>query len=1138
MSDNSLHTTILKDISTKEVYTIDLVSDNPKPINIGKQWLISFEAPERIRFFNIERKSQKLVKIRLTKLSYPHEVLDVDVEHLFSVTHESEYSYLTCSKGKEKGIDITLIKPETYFQLFLHPEAIVDCKEVQSYPPKSYNLSFRISLLNENNNEITYVDNSIQIQFTEVHSEPKLEFVIDDKYKKVNYHSDLAIRKIGILRVTNPAPKQYFPPLDGTVTFQVFCDGNEVDKQAFYFDVYHHTNGASIEFLNQKVFSFKGLNRFGDNARNTIEIPIWVDFGVIGNPYNVERKVFNLKADVSFNHSNNTSIKGQSVPEEESIVVIPDKQKPQLLVLVKDRVGEEMIELRNGSELIELSTVEFVPGNGMGYYNELLIDNVADGGYANSGIWIENFNYSITVYPDNNNHNSYASGLTQQDVFLFKEKGLKDLKNNNFIASVKNTQRHLFFGFDENNIKEINIISDGKRSYDCRIRYTINFDYYIDEYGAGKDNSQKNVFSSKIEYKIHQKPYPKWLGIDFGTSAIVCQYGDDIFNLHEIKNKKINGEDDSYERDTPFLSSNVLLQQSIKQDAPKSQLMIDYNDINDNNEVRNLAVRLSASSSAENKAARYMLPCLKLLMGYSELPNIANYNDFFYYRKQNDGTIVQENLVTVDANGDSSYGYLGEVNHVFEEVYRQLFNFYVRSCIKPSEYIKINRLILSVPNTYTPIHLKNLHDIIINCFSDMNIRDVRFISESDAVACYYQSNWAALNRKYRRDTTDIENHERVLIYDMGAGTLDVTLFEKTKNENKIDIEVIGKVGISKAGNYLDSLIAQLLVKKYPKLKDLVGKISNGDDLTSALLLKNLIKEQIKPALSLVDSRFVTITEDSELFPLFVDKKTALKKTEEKLDLNELIINQKEYSNYLNDCTIQFFDNFFKFLGYQNSIEIDTIITSGRSAKLMAIQEHLQLALNKWCSNGNRILIDLSIKDDDAQYDLAKTSVVEGALSYATKYSEVFSDVKLKSPNIMANYGVIYEDANGKTLYQELLNPRKEKPTNEYENEGMVVRTYETTPITLNLASSNHLTLIQSYSSDTEKDWINDNREYITEMSTYDVSNKGQTQLSIEVDRDNILTLRIGGANSSPMAPVKIDLNSKSNQMSLWPMTIK
>ena len=77
------------------------------------------------------------------------------------------------------------------------------------------------------------------------------------------------------------------------------------------------------------------------------------------------------------------------------------------------------------------------------------------------------------------------------------------------------------------------------------------------------------------------------------------------------------------------------------------------------------------------------------------------------------------------------------------------------------------------------------------------------MSESDAVAFYYLSKRAELLENTELDDDFDKN---VLVYDMGAGTLDITYFTRKECGDKYEIEMVGKMGVSRAGNYMDYIL--------------------------------------------------------------------------------------------------------------------------------------------------------------------------------------------------------------------------------------------------------------------------------------------------------------------------------------------
>lgn len=138
---------------------------------------------------------------------------------------------------------------------------------------------------------------------------------------------------------------------------------------------------------------------------------------------------------------------------------------------------------------------------------------------------------------------------------------------------------------------------------------------------------------------------------------------------------------------------------------------------------------------------------------------------------------------------------------------------------------------------------------------------------------------------------------------------------------------------------------------------------------------------------------------------------------------------------------------------------------------------------------------------------------------------------------MASYGVIYQDRQGGIKFQELLNHRQ-KPVATHEENGMIINEYQTEPVRLDLTLADKIRLVQTFSAKTGEDWVNGDREYITEMSAYIIpaeEDRAQMELSLVVDSNNVMTLWMNGVPAEGLAPSRADVNNKANQISLWPM---
>lgn len=1141
----------LKSVSEGRAFSIDLRASDNQPINIGNQWVISFPPPTRIFGFNISRQSYKDVKLKLKELVVP-DCWEVNPDQLFMVNFEAQSAFLD-----QQPFEIALTEPDTYFQLLLNAQAIKDCNEVQQPTPKTYVLTFTLALYDEYDEEILSVEDSLQVRFVEVHAQPIVEFV--EPKTKIKFDSQLGIKQITTLRITNPAVLRYFPAIDGQVNFHAKDGESLLPQSTIWVDTSKPlTNHGVTPCEHNSVFTFSHLDIIDSGQSDTIELPVMASFSQIGNPS--EDKVYDMVAEVSYNHENSPLSRQQLLPVKGQLIVQPNRQVQELRVWVEDWMGKTNPVLVRNGDVVNVSQVAFNPDEKLSFMNKIMLENTAHEGADLTGIVVRGIKQDVVLSPKNSKI-VYASGRdNHQTVFVLE--GHHPFIQGEKLLSRTGNARSIKSGFTSNKIREICYEFNGEKRYDLIVRLCVSFNYLIDNTGyvlddidSIYDNAAWQTFSFSIEMKVTQLPYPNWLGVDFGTSAIVSQYsGQEVHNLRAIKqqiSEELNDDEpDVYEDGTRFLSSNILFRINARDIdgrdekgtiVPKvSQLLAERKDVPN---YHQLAVYLSPTTAQAGTNGKYMLPCLKLLMGYETLPNIDNYSDYKYNQQSEEDpeTIVKIPLMIEEEGSEPYYTQLAKVNNIFEEVYRELFTYYIRKCIPKGSANKVNKIVLSVPNTYTPMHLESLRTIIHNALPDLRIRNIKFASESDSVACFYQSHWIDINRSLKVPRTDLEklkDEERVLIYDMGAGTLDATLFEKRRKNGKLIVTILGKIGICKAGNYLDTVIAYLLAKKYPDLKRFITP-QDADDFQVALRLKEFIKSQVKPALS-QEKPAVSLNTKEALKVGFPRKIVDQNGGHIVINLKELIIDTPSFKDYIKDVTQDFIDNFFQFLGNKGKQHIDTLIMSGRSSKLVFVKQSLEQAMEKWTDRESMRIIDMSqlYRNQDTDVDRSKTVVVEGALSYASLYSDDDSAVQFCSPNIMANYGIIYRDENGEQHYEELLNPRKDSPITEIIQDGSTMRTYQTKPKVLNLASSNKYILVQTYSSDTIKDWKSGNLEYITEMAQYWAEGKGDRshmELSVMVDETGSLTLRVNGATASGIAPSRVDINSHSNQMSLWPI---
>lgn len=1101
-------------ISVEEIedVLIDLTNAKRRALAIGKQWNIVIEAPAINRLFHsFGMKIKKKVGICVDDINFPECFSLQPDSSPFSILYDGvDYKF----PGTEE-VEINLMGLKTPFQILLNTDSIEDCMEKQTASSTFFPVSFIVVMVDEAKKEIHSQEVVFNIQFREVVSQPKV--VLTPQNFSKEFDNSLGIEKIGTLIFENPAPLDYYPDVDCKATV-------EVREHA----TGHITTDIYVESTNDEgKVVVKGVTR---GKKQTFNIK--ANFPLLGNPIGMEERVYDIVISTTYHPSCQSQADFQLPNVNGTFTLKRNTTRPQLVV--------ELCDGRNPSQgwgLIEngdvrlLTTVPFSIDSEFGYYSTLKLSNVAKSGDMGSGVVIRNF----TCIPKFENEECTEARFSRRKQIEEVFKCEQEVEEIFLLAH--NTFKNVKFGFCEDDIKDLYTLQGRKRNYNSVVIFDVSFNYWESDLAVNFDNlppSQSKKFNATIKMPLYQYPSNQWLGIDFGTSAIACRYNNVEINLHDRKRQFFPGEKDTYEQDSPYLSSNVILHNNRVKGEHKSELLRDYPSAADAPDYSSLAITLSPTSFQEDRNVEFILPYLKMLVGYEHIPNIRQYSNFRYNLKI-DEKVETVDLYAIDENGDIIYSDLGEVNTVLREVYLELFTYYIKPEIQNLNVM--NNIVLTVPNTFSPNHYAILRSVIENCFEDYNIRNLKFVSESDAVGCFYLNNWDRINsmssiKRTENELEALRSKESILIFDMGAGTLDVTFMVRTGTDH---IEVKGRMGLSKAGNYLDGLLARLLAKRVEALKRIADpkEITDVNRMKAARRLKEVIKNELKPAMGTLEAMIPIREED--FGGIGVHK---VQDKDWRVSVDD-IVGEEEFKKYINSCTGDMLINFVNFYGLcdeNRHFKLDTVLVSGRASKLPQIQQSLMEALDELVGKEKYNKIDMSAVLDS---DKSKTAVVEGAMVYALR-----DDFKIIVNNIMANYGVLYFDGFGSLKYQELLNPRIERPIAETENDGMIIKQYQTSDVTLDLSGclndnvDRMLKLVQTFSANTLEDWESGNREYITEMASYKIPvyiDRKEVSLHLEVNSNNALHLFMNGAESHSMAPAKIDVNSELNKKSMWPV---
>lgn len=684
--------------------------------------------------------------------------------------------------------------------------------------------------------------------------------------------------------------------------------------------------------------------------------------------------------------------------------------------------------------------------------------------------------------------------------------------------------------------------NQGAAIYNTYVQIPISFRYCIDKKGDFSEEEQDaypfETFRNTLKIRIFKRARPEWLCIDFGTSAVVASFAksitrqigllplktfkaDLVARIWKDKRLQDSGEDSDF-----LISSAVTLQQPTME----------------SNQGYTNAFAWFSPPTGYNEYYNRLLPCLKSLVGNEYIP------------KELIPTIVRQK-----ANGGQV---VVEIKALLQLVYKQLFQYFLPEKAQQSE-----RMALSFPNTFSPVHIQTIREVAMASFPQLRPDYLRFISESDAVAFYYnyhRQSFIDNTPNFSRPAEDFDKH--ILVYDMGAGTLDLTYFVRTKvstgnGPEKIRISIEGKMGVNKAGNYLDYVLAEILIDRLcrqegldadikEKLRSLLdlraGRDAYNQSLGSASALKDYVKTQLKPRLDdprkALEGKLSLFGQDIALGGVTIGD----------------IVSDPRFTAFVKEVTQDVFVNFVSLFGKgeeeRRSLPIDLVIFSGRTTGLLALRKAVQDQLNLFGpQEKNTMFADLSarryIHCDERVNDVTglKTVVVDGALAYCLSKS----GFELINSNVYATYGVFLENNQGRTEWLPLIDYRTgtDRPhwAQEVSDDGIIIKTYDsqvcrattTSPVNPNevyLSSYRRFIIVQTYSRTPLEDWNSGRREFISVIGSIQLETDGGNvphQLRMQIDKNNNLIFSIDNLQQTLL--VHEDYQSESFTKAMWPI---
>lgn len=1142
---------------------LDANFDNDKyyPIKIGERQ--SSQLIEIKTVLNIKKKTFWGIESK-PKGNYILKVIDVDPGNLILNSNDELIKILNNNNGKASSqILISLSDYETPITLLLNPNAVKNYKKRLDHisdKEADTEVSFKLQLSKEDNNKNTILSKKETIKIKI--ENPTIEPIYSIKFNNNGYieYDPTCNEKIeiGVLTIKHNKTIECMPELATCFTLSAVCDAKEYTElvsldmtkikethpiiaEGTDITIYGANNSVlrhnTSTIVNQrKQYSLTHIR--SGNIANVISIPILFDMTKIQNPVT---DVLDLTITINCRYTG--MLFGERFERDISYASALHLGKNKLINDLKVEFGnnEETFTYIKNNKTYKWGRI--ILSNGFINSLTLKIQNTAtaiDSNHKDACIIVANVNQEL-ITPDKDRIIFTDNTINAEDYFKFntQEKGkYHKLYPTQHIDSTKIIYDLLIRASD---IKEIK--KSGTGSYTTSFKIQIGLDYAICLSGDENDRELSwDHFTTCVEWTLEQAANPEWLSIDFGTSAIVAAYTANVYDINQqhllnLDRNKAELHKRTY-TDSPrrndirqepphFIPSTISFNSNNRGDYATERADTDY---------KNFPLWLSPSTGMQE----IMLPCLKTLIGYKTIPNIfTDVERNFKYQIENNG--ILEDVQLFDQNGNIIERGLSLVNTILEEVYKQLFRYFI--CLEsydpqnpnPVRRDSLHKLVLSVPNTFTPVQHALLKKIAQNYFPNLRPEYLQVVSESDTVACYYLANWNQLFAKVdKKVVTRLEEKENVLVYDMGAGTLDLTYFEKIKSIDSVTLHIKGRLGMNKAGNYLDYLIAEILSefldneeskKKYVKLLVLNKneRINNMTPKKDCEELKSFIKNTIKPLLN-------TPEETIPAYKSYEFGKHTIKD----------ILNHNKYSQFIEECTTDVLENIINsfrknegMLSYHNAekdiFPIDVVVFSGRSTALKGIRE----SISKYISDkyDNVLCADLTtntvspIKEltdiDKTTTENLKTVVTYGSLIYADLVNRR-SRYRFSAERIYASYGFLaWNVPYHKWEWYQLISPSSQQAN---QNTALQIENYQ------------RLIFVQTYSHEPAIDWGNGNKDLIMPIVSFTIptGSDGIRRISMAIDDNNTIRCFIEGVGQIRLEPHD-DFDNINLRKSLWPV---
>ena len=248
---------------------------------------------------------------------------------------------------------------------------------------------------------------------------------------------------------------------------------------------------------------------------------------------------------------------------EESLDILQDPQGTELVVTMDLPNG---YRVENNSEVVRSEYSFFALSNTLNQINIYLGNLAKDTSHRQAGLKILNLGLAkditsgVTIYDaDGRIVDVNASSIFKLDCKYVDINNAEGV----FVANGGEPPIELQLLFSSIDIANVR----GARDFHFTMKAKITFEYFENRFGIHNiEELERKTFTMTVVQPLFLQPNPQWLCVDYGSSAIVCLYKNEIIDLRarkkDIMSNAIMEErmrQDNFENGSKFLSSDIVL---------------------------------------------------------------------------------------------------------------------------------------------------------------------------------------------------------------------------------------------------------------------------------------------------------------------------------------------------------------------------------------------------------------------------------------------------------------------------------------------------------------------------------------------------------------------------------------------------